>query len=143
MAAPPDGGGAGSEAQVIYILDNLTTILAATVAGLVVGQLWWSIAGGPEIARPRFLLTALLFEMWLCAILAGALILAPDKAGRWTMALGSAIVIWIGFVMPAIVVTHAYRGAPARVGALDSLRWLAVMLMQAVVLNWMGLVRPA
>ena len=127
----------------IYIVQNLSTIIAATIAGLAAGQLWWSIAGGPSVGRPRFLLTAFLFEAWLCAILAGALILAPDKAGRWTMALGSAIVIWIGFVMPAIVVTHAYRGMGVRAAAVDGGRWLAVMLMQAVVLNWMGLIRPA
>ena len=87
-------------------------------------------------------MSAFIAEAWFAAILAGALILAPAKAGSWTMALGSAVVIWIGFVMPALAVTLRYRGLPRRVVALDCGHWLGLMLVQAVVLKLIGLTAP-
>ena len=126
----------------IYIVQNLGPILAATLAGLLAGGIVWSLAGGASPIRLRLLATALLAEAWLCAILAGALILAPVRAGGWTVALGSAVIIWIGFVAPATLVTTAYRGGGARAATVDCLHWLAVMLAQAAVLHAIGLVRP-
>jgi hypothetical protein len=43
-----------------------------------------------------------LAEFWLASILAGALILAPSQAGVWVRALGSAVVILIGFVVAVL-----------------------------------------
>jgi hypothetical protein len=79
---------------------------------------------------------------WFAAILAGALILAPAKAGDWTMALGSAVVIWIGFVVPVSIVTLRARQQRWSAALLDCLYWLVVMLVQAIVLKSWGLVPP-
>jgi hypothetical protein len=49
-------------------------------------------------------------EVWLACILAGALILAPPEAGAWAMALGSAFIIWIGFVLPTLIVSFKVIG---------------------------------
>lgn len=133
-----------------YIGLNALQILAATLAGLafgagyhaLVGPLDGSTRGGPSRYTPLFLLTALLAEFWLASILAGALILAPPGAGAWVMAVGSAVVIWVGFVVPVLVVTQRYRDAPARTVALDCGYWLGVMLVQAVVLKALGLAPP-
>jgi hypothetical protein len=125
----------------IYILMNITAILAATLAGLVVG-LAWLRAGTPRTGVPGdsgrgvFIWVSIaLLEFWIASILAGALILAPSQAGRWTMALGSAVVIWIGFVAPAIVATALYRGLSLRTAFSDCAHWLTVMLTQAAVLR--------
>ena len=127
----------------IYIVLNLLPILAATLAGLAVGGLYHATVGRSAGARsPSLLVVAALAEFWLCAILAGAVILAPSKAGAWTMALGSAVIIWIGFVAPAIVVTLRHRGLPWRTVAADSLHWLAVMATQAAVLRLIGVSAP-
>ena len=121
----------------IYIKLNAIPILVATLAGLLSGfavrRQWRGIG---------FYLTAFVAQAWFAAILAGALILAPPKAAPWIMAIGSAVVIWIGFVMPATIVTLRQRGvAWAAVGG-DCLYWLVVMLVQALVLKTMGLVPP-
>lgn len=134
----------------IYIVLNAFQILAATAASLAIGLAYhWHSAGrvfstAPALpARPAVLLvTAFIAEFWLAAILAGALILAPPEAGEWTMAIGSAVVIWIGFVVPVLVVTTLYRGQPARLTALDAAHWLLVMLAQAAVLQSLGLSPP-
>jgi len=132
----------------IYIVQNIVPILIATVAGLLFGALYDRLRGQPQGVGNAtahsigFALAAFIAEAWFAAILAGALILAPAKGGAWTMALGSAVVIWIGFVMPALVVTLRYRGLPWRVVMLDCGHWLGLMLVQAVVLKLVGLTAP-
>lgn len=125
----------------IYILLNAGAILAATLAGLVIGAVYLRLASLP---RPTLglMITALVAQGWFAAILAGALILAPAKAGDWTMAIGSAVVIWIGFVVPVSVVTLRARKHEWAPVVLDSLYWLVIMLVQAVVLKSIGLVPP-
>ncbi len=128
----------------IYIWLNALPILAATLAGLGVGWIYHRLFGRDSGGRatPGFLLTAFLAQAWFAAILAGALILAPKEAGIWVMAIGSAIVIWIGFIVPAHIVSHRYRGLRPQSVALDCLYWLAVMVTQAAVLQAIGLVPP-
>ena len=106
----------------IYIALNALPIVAATLAGLLIGLAYRAIAVGP--GRAGLLPTAALAEAWFAAILAGALILAPVKAGAWTVAFGTAIIIWAGFVAPTTIVAGRARGfrgarrlATARIGS--------------------------
>lgn len=125
----------------IYIVQNLLPILLATLAGLGFGAFFYHIFGGG--ASWKLLPVAFLAEFWLAAILAGALILAPSQAGAWTMALGSAFVIWIGFVLPSLWVTHRLHGLSVRIATIDAAHWLGTMLVQAAVLQVIGLGAPA
>jgi len=131
---------------VIYIVQNLGPILAATLAGLAVGTahhlLTGRLAHAPAATRPPLLLIALAAEFWLASILAGALILAPPEAPRWVMAMATPVVIWVGFVTPALVVTHAYRRISLRLAAFDAAHWLLVMVAQALVMTMIGLRPP-
>ena len=123
----------------IYILENAMPILLATLAGLAVGAVFYPAAR----SRPGWLATAFIAEFWFAAILAGALILAPAKADPWVMAIGTAVVIWLGFVVPALVVTlRAQRVAVSGV-VRDTAHWLVVMVVEAVVLHGLGLTAPA
>lgn len=125
----------------IYIVLNAWPIAAATFAGLVVGWLYLQLSGLSQRSL-GFLVTAAIAEGWFCSILAGALILAPARADPWTMATGTAVVIWIGFVVPVTVVNLRARRIGASAVALDCFHWLAVMLVQAFVLKSIGLVAP-
>lgn len=126
----------------IYILLNLLPIAVATAVGLMIGYAWRAIFGSG--GRPGIGTAALAVagEFWLAAILAGALILAPPKADPWVMAIGSAVVIWAGFVLPAVAITLAHRGVAARAVATDALYWLVTMTVQAVLMKAIGLVPP-
>lgn len=135
-------------AVLIYILENAFTILTATLVGLGFGVGYCLMA---DRARTRIIgltklvplmLLAFVAQFWLASILAGALILAPAEADGWTMAIGSALVIWIGFVVPVLFVTHRFRGLSARVALIDCGHWLAVMIAQAIMLRSMGLSPP-
>ena len=126
----------------IYIVTNLRAILLATAGGLLVGALYRLIGGtGAPVGAPLVII-AVLAEFWLAAILAGALILAPPRAGPWTMALGSAVVIWIGFVLPALLTTEVSRGLGFGAAAADCAYWLVAMVVEAAILHSVGLVKP-
>ena len=129
-----------------YIFINAIPILLATLCGFVVSLLYALTVRGAELrGRGALQWAALAFiaEGWLACILAGALILAPRQAGVWTMALGSALIIWIGFVLPALFVTLRFRGSAMGPALADNAGWLAVMLVQAGVLQLVGLAKPA
>lgn len=128
----------------IYILLNIVPILVATFAGLAIGIAYYRLAdpvAGRAIGTGT-IATSLAGGFWLAAILAGALILAPNKASPWVMAIGSAVVIWIGFIVPAIAVAHAHRKLGARAVLVDIGYWLLVMVLQAIIMKAMGLVPP-
>ena len=92
----------------IYILHNIFPIFAAMLVGLVIGLAWLRMSGRamPSVGAVAIIAVC---EFWLAAILAGALILAPPQAGAWQMALGSAVIIWVGFILPAFAATLRRR----------------------------------
>jgi hypothetical protein len=122
----------------LYIVTNILPIAAATIIGLLV--LWLGFRGHVRGASVAVAAVAL---FWLAAILAGALILAPVEAGAWTIALGTAFIIWIGFVLPALSVAIPARGASLGRALTDAGWWLAIMLGQAATLHGVGLIKPA
>ncbi|QBM74898.1 hypothetical protein E2E30_03330 [Sphingomonas sp. AAP5] len=125
----------------IYILINLVPILVATLIGLMLGTAYHVAFGRGRVAVSAIIVAALgLF--WFASILAGALILAPPKAAPWIMAVGSAVVIWVGFVLPVVAVTQRYHGAAPRRIVGDSVFWLVTMVAQAVAMKVIGLVPP-
>ena len=131
----------------IYIVQNIVPIIAATFAGLAFAGLWYGLLGrtgqpGVKHYTPGLIATDFIAEFWFASILAGALILAPPKGSPWLMAIGTAVVIWIGFIVPALVVTLRHRRENGRTLALDCGHWLGVMVVQAVVLHAIGLVAP-
>jgi hypothetical protein len=125
---------------VIYVWLNLLPILAATAAGFALSLMWLRLAGRLPARLPALLLFAA--QLWLCAILAGALILAPEEAPRAVMVAATPVVIWAGFVLPSLFATLVLRGAGPGAALGESLLWLAASLMQALVLAAWGLVPP-
>ena len=121
----------------IYILINAWPIAIAALTSVGIGALWYRRA-----VPTGTLVTLLLAQAWLAAILAGALILAPPKGGIWTMTLGSAFVIWIGFVLPVIAASYRLRGKPWKTVGVDAGYWLATMLAQATLMRMIGLTPP-
>lgn len=121
-----------------YIVLNIGSIAAAALVGLAILYV---------PARNRFTsgraAGAALSCLWLASILAGALILAPVTASAWTIALGSAFIIWIGFVLPVLTISLVLRGHTVLSSLKDAICWLAVMLAQAAVMNIIGLAPPA
>ena len=121
----------------IYIVLNAIPIIAAALAGLAFATIWY---------RKRMPVSALIIlflaNLWLAAILAGALILAPPKGGVWVMTIGSAVVIWAGFVAPALAGSYQVRKIKPRSLAADCGYWLVAMVAQAIFMRIIGLTAP-
>ena len=94
--------------------------------------------------RPRldFLLLAAIAQFWLAAVLAGALLIGPPSSQPWASLLATVVMIWVGLIVPPLMVTLRFRGLPGPMAAADSLHWLLVLLVQASVLQSLGLTRP-
>lgn len=126
-----------------YINLNLIPILVATLVGLLIGLGHFILSRPGERPALDFLVLTAIAEFWLAAILAGALILGPrDSASPWMMTLMTAVIIWIGFVVPVLLVTLRFRNLPGPMAAADSLHWLGVMVAQAMVMQAIGLTAP-
>lgn len=114
----------------------------AALVGLLIGLGHFLLSRPGERPGLDFVLLAAIAEFWLAAILAGALIMGPKDGHPWVVALGTAIILWIGFIVPVLMVTLRFRGMPGHMAAADSLHWLAVLLIQTVVMQSLGLVAP-
>ncbi|MCQ8185907.1 DUF1761 domain-containing protein [Parvularcula maris] len=139
-----------------YIILNLLPIAAATAASFAFGAGWYMLLSKPWMGaagltedrikgakRPWLpFLIAFLAEFWIAAVMAGALILAPPEAGAWTMAFGTALILWSSFVMPTMIVNHRYQMLPWRLTFIDGGHWLGVFLLQVAVLQGLGLKAP-
>ncbi|WP_448660280.1 hypothetical protein ACPVPU_07155 [Sphingomonas sp. CJ99] len=125
----------------IYIWLNIGPIAAAMLAGLAIGLVWTRAVATP-VPGIRQSLVAAIALFWLAAILAGALILAPARAAPWIMALGSAFVIWIGFVVPVLAVSLSALRIPARTVVSVAGYWLVTMIVQAALMTATGLTPP-
>lgn len=142
----------------VYILINWLPILIAAVAGFAFGAAYYAVLGKPWMAAAGLtpekiegpdgktssapFIIAFIAEFWIASILAGSLILAPEEAGEWVMAIGTAVVIWIGFVVPVMVVNHRYQMAPWSLTFIDAGHWLGVMLLHVIVLQSIGVTPP-
>lgn len=121
----------------IYILQNAWPITVAALTAVAIGALWYRRA-----VPTATLVTIIAAHWWLGAILAGALILAPPKGGVWTMTLGSAFIIWVGFVLPALAASYRLRGIAWRTVGIDATYWLVTMLVQAALMRVIGVTAP-
>ena len=94
--------------------------------------------------RPRvdFVILAAIAQFWLAAVFAGALILGPRTATPWLTTMITAVIVWVGFVVPTLMVTLRFRGHSGPMAAADSLHWLLVLLVLAAVMRSMGLEAP-
>jgi hypothetical protein len=121
----------------IYIWLNIVPILIAALASVGLAGLIYG-----RKAAAGTLVVVFVAQAWLAAILAGALILAPPKGGIWTMTIGSAVVIWAGFVAPTLTASYRLRGQRWRMILIDGGYWLAAMVMQAIIMRLIGLTPP-
>ncbi len=127
----------------VYIIHNAAPILAAAATAWVFGLAWYALPFDSGRTRSAGVLTIdALAKGWIAAILAGALILAPVEADIWTVALGSAFIIWIGFVLPAIAASYTRRALSWRSMVADAAHWLIAMLLMAAIMRVIGVEPP-
>ena len=125
-----------------YINLNMAPITLAAAVGLLVGLIHFLVSRPGDRPGVDFLFLSAIAEFWIACILAGALIIAPPLAMPWVMAVATPVLIWLGFMVPALMVNLRFRGMPGHMAAADALHWLLVLLAQSLVMSTIGLTRP-
>lgn len=130
---------------------NYIGVLAAGVAGWVIGAIWYSVLGkvwmaalswtdadtcGPDGKRhmpvgPMIL--AFVAQLLMALMLAGLI----GHMGGPTVPIGviSGALVWLGFVITTISVNNAFQKKKPMLTVIDGAHWLAVLLVQGVVLG--------
>lgn len=116
--------------------------MAATAFGLLVGLGHFLLSKPGERPRLDFLILVAIAQFWLATVLAGALLLGPPTGRPWLAMLSTVFIIWVGFIVPPLMVTLRFRNHPGPLAAADSVHWLLVLLVQASVMMSLGLNQP-
>lgn len=128
---------------------NYIAVIAAAVAGFVFGAIYYTALGTPWMAAARLTpadvnranpvpyIVAAIAQLVIAYMLTGML----GHLGVTTLkgALVTSVFIWVGFVVTTMAVNHRFQGAQPMLTVIDSLHWLGVMLVMAVVISLIGL----
>lgn len=127
-------------------------IVVAGIVGYAAGALWywawskpWMEAQGftPESMKanqsPVPYLVAFVANLIMAAMLAG--LVAHLGFGEATIRNGiiSAAAVWLGFVVTTQTVNYGFGRRPVKLLLIDSGHWLVVLLLQGVVIGFMGI----
>ncbi len=128
---------------------NVIAVLAATIAGMAVGALWyspllfarpWMRAIGKEPTdikpTPRPFFVAGIANLVMATMLAGLMFHVGGAQIRTGVV--SALLVWLGFVATTIAVNHQFQGQPFALTLIDAGHWLAVLVVMAVVIGAFG-----
>jgi len=130
---------------------NLIAILAAAAAGFAFGAVWymtlgraWMAALGTSAAEiagrrsPRPFIVSAAALVVMAFILSG--LMGHLGLGAVTPRIGvvSGALVWVGFVATTLAVNHAFQGARPMLTLIDGGHWLGVLLIQGLVLGWIG-----
>jgi hypothetical protein len=133
---------------------NYLGVLLAAIASFLFGGVWYSAfsqrsladAGEPKTrhARVRLNVDTLPFIVAFVALLLMAYVLAGAIGhlglGQVTVRNGiiSALFVWAGFVMTALVINHMVHRLSRTATLVDGAHWLGVLLIQGAVIGWIG-----
>ncbi len=134
---------------------NTWAILAAAAASFIFGGLWYTGLSKPWLAalgksetelkadaRPMPLLfgisiVGLLIMAW---VFSGLMIHLAKGGIATTPRTGTLVAFfcWLGFVATTLASNHGYQGRSWRLTVIDSGHWLGVLLIQGIVIGWLG-----
>lgn len=127
---------------------NWLAVIVATIAGFAVGAVWYTTLGTQwlsAIGKTRDQLDAspVPYVIGVIVELLTAIILAVTIRsifGEVTVANGvlTAAVMWLGFVIPPMILNHRYQNMPWRLTIIDGAHMLAVLLVQGLVIGLFG-----
>ena len=133
---------------------NYVAIFAATVASFVFGGIWynvfskqWMDAVGTSPERMQkdrsslgLYVLAFVAQLVMAWMFAGILVHLAQGGLTTTLRIGliSAGFLWLGFVIPTMVVNYAFHGARQSLTVIDGGHWLGVLLIQGAIMGWWG-----
>lgn len=126
---------------------DLLAVLAAAVASFATGAAWYTVLGRVWMRaarlnqadirpRPFLFIASLACQLVMALIFAGIIY----HAGPMTISNGilSAVLVWTGFLATTLIVNHRFQGASWALTVIDGGHWLAVLVIQGIVLGLLG-----
>ena len=131
---------------------NWLAVIVATIAGFAVGAVWYTLLGKrwmAAIGKSRDQLNAgpapyvigIIVELVMAYFLA---LVTSNLFGSVTVVNGlmAGAHMWLGFIMPPMILNHRYQNMPWSLTALDGGHLLLVLLVQGLVIGLFGGVAP-
>ena len=133
---------------------NFIAVLLAAVAGWLVGAVWYGVLSKQWIAAVGWseadmrgleggrtpmgpMILAIIAQLIMALMLAGII---GHIGGMATIVTGlvSGVLVWFGFVITTIAVNNAFQRKKAMLTIIDGGHWLAVLVVQGLVLGLFG-----
>lgn len=127
---------------------NWLAVIVATIAGFAVGAVWYTVLGKQWLAAigktrdqlnssPAPFIIGIVVELVMAYFLA---VVIGNIFGSVTVANGllAGAVMWLGFIMPPMILNHRYQNMSWTLTALDGAHLLLVLLVQGLVIGLFG-----
>ncbi len=133
---------------------NYLAVILAAAAGFAFGSLYYMTLGKAWMAAlgkteseikgagkmsPLPFIIAAVAQLVMAYFLAGVISHLGAEAVNVTKGLATAFFVWLGFVITAMAVNHAFQGAKRALTLIDGGHWLGVLLLQGLVIGLFGL----
>ncbi len=130
---------------------NYLAVLVATIAGFATGAVWYTVLFGKpwlkavgidptEMSGKGASAVPFIVSIIANAMMAWVLAVFIGRFGEVNIANGicAGALAWLGFVVTTIATNNAFPGRPWRLTAIDSGHWLAVLVVQGLVIGLFG-----
>ncbi len=134
--------------KISYLAVTLAALASFVFGGVYYGLMskaWISALGrsAAELearARPMPVLFAITIaaELAMAYALAGIIGHIGGDHIRLATGLIAGLAVWLGFIVPALVVNYSYQGQQASLIAIDAMHWAGVLLIQALIIAWLS-----
>ena len=131
---------------------NYLAVLVATIAGFATGAIWYTVLFGGrwmkaigldpvDMADRGTSPLPFIISVVSNALMAWVLAVIVTRFGNVTVASGicTGVLVWLGFVLTTIATNNAFPGRPWSLTAIDAGHWLAVLLVQGIVIGLFGI----
>ena len=128
---------------------NYLAVLVATIAGFATGAVWYTVlfgkfwlkAVGPVAPMGKMSAVPFIVSIVANAVMAWVLALILTRFGDISVWNGicAGVMVWLGFVLTTIATNNAFPGRPWTLTAIDSGHWLAVLVVQGIVIGLFGI----
>ena len=129
---------------------NYLAVVVAAVASFAFGSIYYMAAAKPwrnaigkteaEVKQnmtPVPFVVAIVSQLVMAYMLAAVICTIGDVTPETGVATGFSM--WFGFVLTSMAVNHGFQGARRSLTVIDGIHWLAVLLVQGLVIGLFGL----
>jgi hypothetical protein len=127
---------------------NWLAVIVATIAGFAVGAVWYTTLGKQWLAaigKTREQLNAsagpyvigIIVEAVMAYFMAVVILALFGEVNVWNGLLAGAH-MWVGFILPPMILNHRYQNMPWSLTVIDGLHLLLVLLAQGLVIGLFG-----